>query len=510
MVAATTKVQGDISNLISRAATRRVGGCQAGQFGGVLTRISKKLGVMRALGLLTATSTKDAAQKRAEWRRKVVVTALQRLNGYIKRGGVDLSGLFKQIDEDNSGAVDHQEFRSGLAKIGLKFDDEVIEQLVLHMDEDNSGSIQYEEFGQKMQEFMEKEASKGSAVLASLCRQLNRTEQSPEELFGQLDVDGDGSLAVDEFHSALTMVGVVVTKEAAARAMKELDLDGDGSLTSQELVKNVHEFRRKRRVFAYSVLGRVMEFVERTNTSVARLFSKLDTDGSGDLDVLELQEVLRKMRVDLNEVEVEEIMDELDLHGDEHADELDMHNALKSNNHSEHDKAAGADGEDGGGNNKEASVSLTKFLDKLELFQKEQTSDTEKCAALFKEFDSDGSGFLEPDEVKQLAEHLGLAEKIAEDKSFVERMVREIETTRAGYSEDQAGKDSGSSSRDGNSGPEEESDGQVNYEEFLRWFLKIGRSYLPRREYIVEEEMEDLSREQLRELFDKLDADGSG
>lgn len=480
-----TYVSGDhldaeVSQFISKLSTRSSAGVHAGdgtRLGGVLQRAKAKISAIAAMGVLV-----EAKQRSEEWRDQVVVTALTRLNGYIKRSGVGVSGLFERIDADKSGEVDHQEFRSVLAEIGLKFDNEAINQLMLHMDKDQSGSIQYNEFGPMMQDFMDKESSKGSAVLSSLCRRLKRCNQKVEELFGQLDTDHSGLISLHEFHTALATLGLCVSREAAARALKEMDPNDDGSLSKQEVLQNIIEFQRKRRVFAYSVLGRVTEYIERTNASVARLFSKLDSDSSGNLDVLELQEALRKMRVDLNEVEVGEIMDELDFHADGNQADTD----------------SGSGGDD---SNQVVSLQfqLTQFLDKLELFQKQQTIDTEKCAELFKQFDSDNSGFLEKEEVKQLAEHLGLAEQIAKDDTFVQRMIEDIESTRE--KEDDGEQDSEA---------HQESDGKVSYEELLPWFLQIGRSYLPQREYIVAEDMENLSREQLRTLFEQLDADRSG
>jgi Ca2+-binding EF-hand superfamily protein len=175
-----------------------------------------------------------------------------------------------------------------------------------------------------------------------------------------------------------------------------------------------------------------------------------------------------------------QVMSELDLHS--HEDEQ-----LVDDNHGDQDQHIPA-------------ISLARFLDKMELFQKEQIADTERCAALFKLFDNDNSGQLEEDEVKLMLEHLGLAELIADDSKFVVKMIQEIESTRALDDE-----------QEGAEGLEKERDGWVTYDEFLPWFMQTGRSYLPRHEYNVEvSNVFDLDRKQLRELFDRIDSDGSG
>ena len=63
---------------------------------------------------------------------------------------------------------------------------------------------------------------------------------------------------------------------------------------------------------AHGVFGRrpqVITRVKQTNTSVARVLSRVDSDGSGDLDILELQEAMIKLGCEhLNELEIEEML----------------------------------------------------------------------------------------------------------------------------------------------------------------------------------------------------------
>ena len=56
-----------------------------------------------------------------------------------------------------------------------------------------------------------------------------------------------------------------------------------------------------------AVLGNVIEHLKTTSASVVRVFARVDADGSGSLDLLELQEAFRKMSQDLSELEVEEV-----------------------------------------------------------------------------------------------------------------------------------------------------------------------------------------------------------
>ena len=76
----------------------------------------------------------------------------------------------------------------------------------------------------------------------------------------------------------------------------------------------------------------------------------------------------------MSELEIEEIMHELDVF------------TQRENDDGEYEQA----------------VSCQQFLDKLKLFVAEYKSDECRCEELFKKFDTDGSGSLEREEVREM------------------------------------------------------------------------------------------------------------
>lgn len=432
----------------------------------MMTRISHRRGAMR----------KNASESCTKRRRKLTVflkTALswsstfvpdtppvpirvvRRLVSYVKRSELSLPELFAMIDKDGSGSVDVNEFRAGLRSVGLSFSDADIDELLKLVDADGDGELECDEFCSCMDEIIEQDASSGPSVLTNLCNHLHVHGTNAQELFDSFDDDNTGDLDAKEFHAILVQVGINVSETAARQAMNELDLDGDGQLEISELVNNIAEFQRKRRVFAAKTLGKVCDYVKQAKTSVARVFSRVDSDDSGNLDVLEMQEAFRKMGQDLSELEVEEIMQEL-------------------------------------GGTSSATMTTTGFLDKLKQFEAERIADTSKCEALFRQFDSDCSGSLDREEVKVLAGELGLAEQV-QDPNFLAQLISDIEDARVDLDDDN-----------------EQQDGTVSYDEFLPWFLANGRSFLPRPTYPTNDTMETPSNEELHGLFNKIDTDGSG
>ena len=122
-----------------------------------------------------------------------------------------------------------------------------------------------------------------------------------------------------------------------------------------------------------------------------------------------------------------------------------------------------------------------------------------------------------------ITEHLGLHEQLQKIPGFLDNMISDIELARkveddenfdGNASEDQVGEGAAQSEPElepePEPEPEPELDGQVSYDEFLPWFMDAGRSYLPRREYPAEKDLNELTEEDRIALFKLIDDDVSG
>ena len=393
----------------------------------------------------------------------VAVNTLQRIDGHLKRHNQSARDLFERLDEDGDGTLTITEFRKGLtAELGLNFEESCMQITMRHVDDSGDGLLDCDEFCGKMRQMLDAAGSTPVVILCRLGTFLRENRLSAEVFVAELDQDGSGCLDPAEFGRGLTEVGIRVSELAARAAMDELDLDGDRSLQVNELVSSLEEFSRQRRVFAATVLGRICDHVKKTRSSMVQLFAHMDSDGSGNLDMLELQEALRCIGQELNEMEVKEVISEL---GTGHE-----------------------------------SLSPHQFLDKLREYEKERERDSEKCARLFAQFDADGSGELDPQEVYKLSLEMGLGALLDDDTSelTLDKLIANIESARDDDEETEDGGDA------------EESDGLVSFDELLRWYLTDGRSYLPPPEYKLMEEIDDPTEEELKDLFASIDDDGSG
>ena len=373
--------------------------------------------ILKTIGARLPLSTQQLEEQLA-----IASFAVSRIVGMTKRANMSIEDLFRRIDEDGSGEIDLNEFRRTMLAMEVSFTDQEIEALMSQLDADGGGSLTLDEFVPKLMSFQERRAKDAVTVLSKICQYLNTQREPAAVVFSRLDTDGGGSLDLGEFHSALSSLGIEISREAAVEVMDELDMDGGGDLELKELTAKLDEYRRGRRAFAAKVLAGVLEYTKRTNTSVNHVFARVDTDGSGDLDIDELQQAIHNMGQVLTQMEVQEVMIELDI--------------------------------DGSG-----MISASEFLDKLKQFGKERAGDIARCKDLFAEIDEDASGFLDEKEVKQLVKQMGFEEQMKADRKFVKKLMETIEQSDL----DARGGDAGSGGGGG--------DGQISCSELIAWYL---------------------------------------
>ena len=203
-------------------------------------------------------------------------------------------------------------------------------------------------------------------------------------------MDGSGDLTANELHEALVALGIPHSQEAAEAVMDELDMDDSDSVSLSELSARLAAYRRKRRAFVAKVFNQCFEYIHKSGHSATQVFSRVDADGSGELDLLEFQESMRRMGQNLSPNQAYEIMAELDL--------------------------------DGSG-----TINVSEFLDKLKQVREESEKRMQRCKQLFAELDSNGSGFLDEAEVACVAGKMGLSDMVS-DPLFLKNMIHEMES----------------------------------------------------------------------------------
>ena len=78
------------------------------------------------------------------WTPKMVT---QVLGERLAAKGWKITRLFRSVDEDKSGSISHEEFRTLLARMNIVMTDSDFVEFMKTVDDDNSGQVMYSEVG---------------------------------------------------------------------------------------------------------------------------------------------------------------------------------------------------------------------------------------------------------------------------------------------------------------------------------------------------------------------------
>jgi len=176
----------------------------------------------------------------------------EKITMYSSGGSFFIRRAFKYFDRDGSGSVDFDEFKFALDTFGMNLSDEQLLAFFGRYDEDLEGEISYLTFinalldeGSMYKETKKAVASKINALFeeedpdAEPKEQLSEEEkqqQKPmvEKMFNDLDMDASGLLDQEEVRQLVQDLGVELDDDQFAVVMSKLDGDGSGEVDFEE------------------------------------------------------------------------------------------------------------------------------------------------------------------------------------------------------------------------------------------------------------------------------------
>ena len=125
---------------------------------------------------------------------KIVRDAIKNNRSLGGKAVKSIEGVFKVIDKDGSGDLDHAEFKLAMNRLGLGLTDEQIDQCIQVLDKDGDGEVSLKEFmvlveekqsrEQKEREERKKEQQRKEA-LAQAQRKARRDAEEARDLGGR-------------------------------------------------------------------------------------------------------------------------------------------------------------------------------------------------------------------------------------------------------------------------------------------------------------------------------------
>ena len=163
--------------------------------------------------------------------------------------------LFRAMDRDGDGSLDHDELRAALHRLGIDMTDMQFVQLINRVDTDRSGSIDVKELENAImhgdnckkdeKELTEEEReaimnAPDKAIWARVWRYLKEKGIRVTKLFHDIDEDWSGIITPEELREGLDrLLGLKMSDDEFELALKIVDKDRSGEIEYKELARAV-------------------------------------------------------------------------------------------------------------------------------------------------------------------------------------------------------------------------------------------------------------------------------
>ncbi len=180
--------------------------------------------------------------------------------------------MFRNFDEDKSGTVDYDEFRKGLANIGIIVSDADFHNLLEVLDNDKSGCIDYNEFVEDLKRVDEQvggfigdpgaqhsamanaaaaqpspppapavmaSGRSSSTILHQIADKVEQKAKNVRVVFRNFDEDKSGHVDYAEFRRGLAHLGIALSDADFQTLLDVVDNDKSGTIDYNEFVEDL-------------------------------------------------------------------------------------------------------------------------------------------------------------------------------------------------------------------------------------------------------------------------------
>jgi Ca2+-binding EF-hand superfamily protein len=221
----------------------------------------------------------------------------------------ELKDQFDCYDQDHSGFLDRKELNLLIADCGLgprsKAEREEIQALIASSDTDHNAQVTFMEFLHLI---------RGIRSLSSA-----RCQKDLQKLFKKFDKDGSGSMSFAECSRLLEHVGLSPKTQQEQRhigvLLEATDVDGNGELDFEEFT---HLCQRVKEMLQLVVHHKELKAAKSLNITIAQaqeyklVFEQMDADGTGQLSVESVREMVDSLHIHISGDELHEIFIQVD------------------------------------------------------------------------------------------------------------------------------------------------------------------------------------------------------
>lgn len=221
----------------------------------------------------------------------------------------ELQVLFDKFDTSGDGSIGLVELYEIFSKqLKIKLTKQQLEAVIREIDEDESGEIEFDEFCVLM---IKLQGARPRADCINPKDYLDeKTRKKLVGVFGKYDTSGDGSIDADEMATVFKDMGLDLDAEQVAAVISEVDKDKSGEIEFDEFCAMWAVLSKKKKLINYR------EYLKPEQvTSYFKTFTFFDTSGDGNIDVRELDALFRRLGVILSKEQIDACVKEYDVDG---------------------------------------------------------------------------------------------------------------------------------------------------------------------------------------------------
>jgi calmodulin len=123
------------------------------------------------------------------------------------------------IDRDGDGYISAEDLQIVIQSLGGNPRESEIQEMIHEVDEDGKGTISFDEF---------------LKIMARKSKTENDEDEDLKEAFAIFDMDGNGFVTAQEMQQVMSNFGISLSMEDVVEMIKSADVDGDGTLNIEE------------------------------------------------------------------------------------------------------------------------------------------------------------------------------------------------------------------------------------------------------------------------------------
>ena len=221
---------------------------------------------------------------------------LRRIRTHVEANSLNIRVLLLNFDADNSGTIDIDELRSGLARVGIQLNEQEFLELLELVDPDGAGEIEIEALTQwlKEEEFdVGARSERGEAVdwmrttFTRLRSWLQTSGLTWTQAFHKFRRKGQPHLGPEEFYDAIRKGDSSLSSWQMDELFKLVNTENDGKISLAEWLYRFEDTARPPD-WDDKVFRQLKQSMQRQGISMSDLMRRLDTDGDNKLSVAEL------------------------------------------------------------------------------------------------------------------------------------------------------------------------------------------------------------------------------